>query len=237
MQRRKESAKPQNILFASRFDTSLREAPAAYLCKKSIMPWTHYIIPVLLSTFTGWVTTWIAIKLLFHPRRPVNVLGLKIQGIFPKNQPLIAQKLGQVVSKELISFAEIEAKVTDPDNLKKLRPEIEKHVDAFLKDKLKETFPLLSMFMGEKTINQLKGAFLMELESLFPVLMKSYMNKLEQDLDLEKIVTEKVAGFSSDKLEDILDQITKKEFKFLELVGAVFGFLIGLVQVLIQVVV
>ena len=93
------------------------------------------------------------------------------------------------------------------------------------------------MFMGEKTINQLKGAFLMELESLFPVLMKSYMNKLEQDLDLEKIVTEKVAGFSSDKLEDILDQITKKEFKFLELVGAVFGFLIGLVQVLIQVVV
>jgi len=152
------------------------------------MPWTHYIIPVLLSTFTGWITTWIAIKMLFHPRRPVNVLGLKIQGIFPKNQLLIAQKLGQVVSKELISFSEIESKVTDPDNLKKLRPEIENHIDSFLRDKLKETFPLLSMFMGEKTINQLKAAFLMELESLFPVLMKSYMTKLEQDLDLEKIV-------------------------------------------------
>jgi len=172
--------------------------------------------------------------MLFHPRRPVNVLGLKIQGIFPKNQLLIAQKLGQVVSKELISFSEIESKVTDPDNLKKLRPEIENHIDSFLRDKLKETFPLLSMFMGEKTINQLKAAFLMELESLFPVLMKSYMTKLEQDLDLEKIVTEKVAGFSSDKLEDILDQITKREFKFLELVGAVFGLLIGVIQVVIQ---
>ena len=198
------------------------------------MPWTQYLIPVLLSTFTGWITTWIAIKLLFHPRKPVNILGLKLQGIFPKNQPLIAQKLGQVVSKELLSFAEIEEKVTNPDNLKKLRPEIEKHIDAFLKEKLKQTFPMLSMFMGEKTINQLKAAFLMELESLFPVLMKSYMVKLEQDLDLEKIVTQKVAGFSSDKLEDILDKITKKEFKFLELVGAVFGFLIGLIQVLIQ---
>ena len=201
------------------------------------MPWTHYIIPVLLSTFTGWITTWIAIKLLFHPRRPVSVFGLKIQGIFPKNQLLIAQKLGQVVSKELISFAEIESKVTDPDNLKKLRPEIENHIDSFLREKLKETFPLLSMFMGEKTINQLKAAFLMELESLFPVLMKSYMTKLEQDLDLEKIVTEKVAGFSSDKLEDILDQITKREFKFLELVGAIFGFLIGIMQVLLEIIV
>ena len=71
-----------------------------------------------------------------------------------------------------------------------------------------------------------------ELESLFPVLMKSYMNKLEQDLDLEKIVTEKVAGFSTGKLEDILNQITKKEFKFLEVIGGIFGFLIGLAQVL-----
>lgn len=198
------------------------------------MHWTHYIIPVLLSTFTGWVTTWVAIKLLFHPRKPVNILGMKLQGIFPKNQPLIAQKLGQVVSKELLSFAEIEEKVTNPDNLKKLKPEIEKHVDSFLRERLKEVFPMLSIFIGEKTINQLKAAFLMELESLFPVLMKSYMNKLETDLDLEKIVTEKVAGFSSAKLEDILDQITKKEFKFLELVGAVFGFVIGLLQVLIQ---
>ncbi len=198
------------------------------------MSWTHYIIPVLLSAFTGWVTTWIAIKMLFHPRKPINILGWKLQGIFPKNQQLIAQKLGQVVGKELLSFAEIEQKVTDPENLKQLKPEIEKHIDNFLREKIKDVFPMLSMFIGEKTIIQLKEAFLMELESLFPVLMKSYMNKLEKDLDLEKIVTEKVAGFSSEKLENILDQITKKEFKFLEVIGGVFGFLIGLIQVLIS---
>jgi len=198
------------------------------------MNWTAYVIPVLVSAFTGWITTWVAIKLLFHPRKPWRVAGLSIQGIFPKNQLLIAKKLGQVVSKELISFEEIESKVTDPDNLKKLRPEIEKHIDLFLREKIKDTFPLLSVFIGEKTINQLKGAFLMELESLFPVLMKSYMTKLEQDLDLEKIVTEKVAGFSSEKLENILDQITKKEFLFLEFIGGVFGFLIGIIQVTAQ---
>jgi uncharacterized membrane protein YheB (UPF0754 family) len=200
------------------------------------MPWTNYIIPVLLSTFTGWVTTWIAIKMLFHPRKPVNILGFKLQGIFPKNQQLIAQKLGQVVSKEFLSFAEIEAKVTNPENLQKLKPEIEAHIDKFLREKLSDLFPMLSMFIGDKTINQLKGAFLLELENLFPILMKNYMTKLEKDLDLEKIVTEKVANFSSEKLEDILNQITKKEFQFLEVIGGVFGFLIGLVQVLIQVI-
>lgn len=196
------------------------------------MSWTDYIVPILFSAFTGWVTTWIAIKMLFHPRKPISIFGFKVQGIFPKNQQLIAQKLGQVVSKEFLSFAEIEAKVINPDNLEKLKPEIEAHIDIFLREKLVTLFPMLSMFIGDKTINQLKTAFLTELENLFPILMKNYMKKLESDLDLEKIVTEKVASFSFEKLEDILNQITKKEFQFLEVIGAVFGFLIGLVQVL-----
>jgi uncharacterized membrane protein YheB (UPF0754 family) len=196
------------------------------------MNWTGYVITILLSAFTGWVTTWMAIKMLFHPRRPIKVFGFTIQGIFPKNQQLIAQKLGQVVSKELLSFDEIEKKITDPDNLQKLKPEIEAHIDNFLRNKLKEVFPMLAMLIGDKTIDQLKGAFIVELENLFPVLMKTYMNKLQSDLDLEKIVTEKIAGFSAEKLEDMLDQITKKEFKFLEISGAFFGLIIGLVQVL-----
>jgi len=196
---------------------------------------TGHIITILLSTFTGWVTTWIAIKMLFHPRKPIKFFGLTIQGIFPKNQHLIAQKLGQVVGKELLSFSEIEQKVTDPENLQKLRPDIEAHIDNFLQHKLKEVFPMLAMFIGEKTTSQLKDAFLLELESLFPVLMKSYMGKLQGELNLEKIVTDKVANFSSEKLEDILNQITKREFKFLEFVGGFFGFLIGLIQILVTI--
>lgn len=198
------------------------------------MNYTNTIITILLSTFTGWVTTWIAIKMLFHPRKPINILGLKIQGIFPKNQKIIAEKLGQVVGKELLSFDEIEQKVTNPENLEKLRPDIEQHIDHFLRNKLKDVFPMVFMMIGEKTILQLKEAFLSELETLFPLLMKSYMAKLEKDLDLEKIVTEKVANFSTQKLEDILNQITKREFKFLEFVGGFFGFIIGIIEVAIH---
>ena len=199
------------------------------------MHWTGYFITLLLSTFTGWVTTWIAVKMLFHPRKPIKLPGYTLQGIFPKNQRLIAEKLGQVVGKELLSFDEIEQKVTNPENLQKLKPEIEAHIDGFLNTRLKEVFPMLSMFIGEKTTTQLKEAFLLELENLFPILMKTYMNKLQHDLDLEKIVTEKVAAFSSEKLENILLQITKREFKFLEFIGGFFGLLIGIVQIVVAV--
>jgi len=220
----------------SHSNPSLIPAHGQYLTfavqKKYYMPWTSIIITILLTTFTGWITNWVAIKMLFHPRNPVKILGITFHGVFPKNQQRIAEQLGKVVGKELLSFEEIEQKITNPENLQKLKPEIEAHIDNFLTHKLKDVFPMLSMFIGEKTITQLKDAFLSELEALFPILMKGYMAKLQKDLDLEKIVTEKVAAFSTEKLEFILMQITKNEFKFLEILGGVLGFIIGVVQVL-----
>jgi uncharacterized membrane protein YheB (UPF0754 family) len=87
------------------------------------------------------------------------------------------------------------------------------------------------MFIGDSTINQLKTIFMAELEIIFPEMIASYMKNLESQLDLEKIVTEKVYGFSSDKMESILNQIMSKEFKFIEVIGAVLGFIIGLLQI------
>ena len=52
---------------------------------------------------------------------------------------------------------------------------------------------------------------------------------------LEQIVTAKVSGFSSDKLEEILKSIMSKEFFFVEIIGGVLGFVIGLLQVVITI--
>jgi uncharacterized membrane protein YheB (UPF0754 family) len=191
-----------------------------------------FLIPVI-SAFIGWFTNWIAIKMLFHPREPKRVLGITFHGIFPKRQQQFAEKLGKLVSNELLSFSDIEKKITQKENVEKLLPQIEGHIDHFLRNKLSDTFPMLSMFIGDKTINQMKGAFMTELQTIFPSVLKNYMGNLQKDLDLEQIVTDKVKGFSSDKLESILNDIMKKEFKFVEIIGGVLGFIIGLLQVLL----
>jgi uncharacterized membrane protein YheB (UPF0754 family) len=196
------------------------------------MSYILFLIPVI-SAFIGWFTNWIAIKMLFHPKEPKKILGITIQGIFPKRQQQFAEKLGKLVSQELLSFDDIQQKLVHPDNIQKLMPVVEEHIDQFLRKKLAEEMPVISMFIGENTIQQLKGIFMKELESLFPVIMQRYMGHLQQELDLEKIVTQKVAAFSSDKLEEILQSILSKEFRFVELIGAFLGFIIGLLQVLL----
>ena len=171
--------------------------------------------------------------MLFHPREPKKFIGITFQGIFPKRQQQFAEKLGKLVSDEFLSFADIEEKISNPGNLKKIMPMIETHVDDFLRERLGKEIPVVSMFIGSKTIGRLKDAFMKEIESLFPEVMKQYAANLKSELDLEAIVIKKVSGFSSDKLEEILYQIMSKEFRFVELIGAVIGFIIGLVQVLI----
>ncbi|MBC7721586.1 MAG: DUF445 family protein [Pedobacter sp.] len=190
------------------------------------------LIPII-SAFIGWFTNWIAIKMLFHPRQPKKILGITFQGIFPKNQKQFAAKLGKLVGEELLSFKDISTKITNPENVEKLMPVVEEHIDHFLRVKLAEKMPVISMFIGDKTIGELKGVFMEELKTLFPLLMQNYMTNLQQDLDLEQIVTQKVAAFSSDKLEDILNSIMSKEFRFVEIIGAVLGFIIGLLQIVI----
>jgi uncharacterized membrane protein YheB (UPF0754 family) len=191
-----------------------------------------FIIPII-SAFIGWVTNWIAIKMLFHPRQPKKILGITFQGIFPKRQQQFAEKLGKLISAEFLSFTDIEQKISDPDNLKKIMPMIESHVDNFLRIKLKDEMPVLNMFIGDKTISSLKKVFMQEIEIIFPQVMKQFAGNLKNELDLENIVIEKVAGFSSGKLEEVLYQIMSKEFRFVEIIGAVIGFIIGVVQVVI----
>jgi uncharacterized membrane protein YheB (UPF0754 family) len=132
-----------------------------------------------------------------------------------------------------LSYADIQGQISDPGNLQKIMPLIENHIDEFLRVKLAAEIPMVAMFIGDKTIAMLKQALMKEIETLFPVVMKQYALNLKEHFDIEEIVKTKVAAFSSDKLESLLHQIMSKEFRFVEIIGAVIGFIIGLVQILI----
>jgi uncharacterized membrane protein YheB (UPF0754 family) len=192
-------------------------------------PWL-VLIPFI-SAFIHWITIWMALKMLFHPRQPKKILGIRFHGVFPKKQKQIAENLGRIVGKELLSFEEISAKITNPENLDSIYPMVEEHVEKFLSEKLTVSMPMIAMFIGEKTIAQFKGIFMEELKTLLPEILKTYVGNLQNQLDLERIVYEKVASFSSDRLEDMLNKILTKEFRFVEIIGTILGFLIGVLQV------
>jgi len=138
-----------------------------------------------------------------------------------------------MINREFLSLFDIEQKISNPENLKSVMPMIEDHVDDFLRIKLKSEMPVVSMFIGDKTITSLKTVFMQEIEILFPQVIKQFAGNLKSELDLEKIVVQKLNSFSSDKLESAILQNLSKEFRFVEMIGAIAGFIIGLMQVMV----
>jgi uncharacterized membrane protein YheB (UPF0754 family) len=191
-----------------------------------------YLLPFI-AAITGWVTNWIAVKMLFHPRKPINLLGIKIQGVFPKRQLVLAERLGEVVAKELFSIDDLIQKLEKPENTKGALSYIEGKIDEFIQVKLPSSMPMMAMFLNDDLKAKIKNTLLAEIENMLPGLAKHIGEQVKQSVKVEEIVYEKVANFSSDKFEEILFTIMKKEFKLIEILGGILGFLIGIIQLIL----
>lgn len=186
-----------------------------------------------IAAFIGWLTNYVAIKMLFHPREPRSFLGLQIQGVFPKRQNALAKKIAQVVSNELLTEKDLKVAIEKSTSPNELGEMIDKKLTKIITEKLPIAIPALNLFLNQELINIVKLTILSELEDLVKNITTSIGTKLYSKININEIVEEKVRAFSSDKLEELLISIMKKEFRFVENVGAILGFLIGLIQVLL----
>jgi len=190
----------------------------------------------LIAALIGWLTNWVAIKMLFHPKKRIKIGIFEIQGIFPKRQKIFAEKLGMVVAHELFSSHDIKEKISQSNIDREVKTLIDTHINIFLNTKLKEAYPQIVMFIYNYIIRQFKDVTMKEIETLLPLVLQTYKQGIEKSLDIvdiEGTVASKVANFSSDKLEELLYSIMKREFKFVEIIGGVLGFIIGLIQVIL----
>lgn len=69
-----------------------------------------YLIPPLLGALIGYVTNYIAIRMLFRPLRPWRFLGLRIPltpGIIPSKRGELARKMGEMVGEHLLTVDDV----------------------------------------------------------------------------------------------------------------------------------
>ncbi len=152
------------------------------------MSYSMLLIPFI-SAFIGWFIVWMGARLAFRP--------------------------GKQAASPLFSFDAIKRKATHPDNVQQIMPLVEAHIDHFLRQKLSAEMPMISMFIGEKTIQQLKGVFIAEIQTLFPEMISQYLDKLERELDLKQMLAV---------------QLKRPLLKAQAAAGA-FGFVMGWIQV------
>ena len=188
------------------------------------------VIMVIISAAIGWITNWVAIKMLFRPHNEINLGLFKIQGLIPKRRAEIGTGIANIIQNELISVKDVISNIDREEFSKRLNKLIDEVLDKNLKKKVKEKFPLLQMFFTDKVAkdvgNTIKDIVMENQEKIFEI----FSNYAEENIDFEIIISDKISNFSLDKLEEIITLLAKKELKHIEVIGAILGAFIGFVQ-------
>lgn len=185
---------------------------------------------LVISTLIGYVTNVVAVKMLFWPRRPINLGFYTVQGVLPKRQAQIAISLGELVDKELLSMDDVLERINTPEVQAKLVAK----VSELMKDRLGELLPrIIPGRLIQIIVDALDKILLQESSQMIDQLFNSGRDFLTQEIQISKIVEEKVNAFDLQQLEDMIKGVSAPELTFIEVLGGVMGFIIGLVQVAI----
>lgn len=193
------------------------------------------VLLIVIGSMIGWVTNYIAIKMLFRPYKEINLGIFKIQGLIPKRKHEIGLSLAETIQNELISMADITERLSNAN----IEVAMEKVIDDILEKKLATEittkFPMLAMFLNESTLNKIKEIIKNSIMENKDQIIGMLFETLEKNVNFKEIIVEKVDAFSLEELERIIFSLAKKELKHIEVIGAILGGLIGVAQFFITV--
>ena len=171
----------------------------------------------------------------------VNVLTQRL------GSGLSSMNIGNIVANEVLAAVQAKAKGTlfsmlvKPSMLAPITDEIrirsnkyiENHGEEKIGDFIKEDFinfkeqSVSSLFIDKNT-DKLKEVIL----NLYSMIVNNYAEKFLSSLNLSKIVEEKISSMDAKEVESLVLSIMNKELKAIVNLGAVIGFILGLLELL-----
>lgn len=185
------------------------------------------LVLALIGALIGWTTNVIAIKLLFRPLEPVQILWFKLQGLIPKRRDDIAKSIGETVEQELLSVDEIMDKLIEGADKTEILELLKVKIIALTEGKLPSFIPSAFTGMIKKYIEDIIDQ---QGEGILDEMTEKLVHKATTSISVSKMVEEKIGMLQLDEIETMILKIAKKELKHIEYLGGVLGLLIGLSQ-------
>lgn len=189
----------------------------------------------LIGAFNGWITTYLAIRMLFRPRNPISILWFTYQAPLPKRQAEIAQRIGTIVENELLSYADIKTRVVTPEFIRHVEEAIESKIGDMLRDRVASLPSLARKVIPDELVHRLQQVLAREVAGHLPELIDDMFSLLSSNVQIQHMIAEKVASFELQRLEEVVFSLAAKELRMIELLCAVLGFFIGAFQVLLAI--
>ena len=186
-----------------------------------------YIIGALIGAVIGYITNWLAIKMLFRPREAKYIFGMKLPftpGLIPKEKSRIANKVGETVGTHLLNSDSLSKALKD-DKIKAKFNEVAKekinqviNSNSTLEESLKNTLGENYYALKGNMINNITKTILESIQKEeFKNKVKFYIvDSIKERLNKEP---EKIIDFiNSNKFREVIIN-TLEEEKTRDIIG------------------
>lgn len=163
--------------------------------------WIEYLIPPLLGAFIGYVTNYIAIKMLFRPFEEKYIFGFKVPftpGLIPRRRKEIANSIAETVEEHILPLEKLQKLFEDSNYKERLHQRVELVIDELISNILDDLRKNIKegISLGKITI---KGAVVV---TAVDKLLDKAIEKLR--LKLKEKLIEKVSGTIEKHIEEEL---------------------------------
>ena len=194
-------------------------------------PWLIFLLTFpLVCGIIGYATNVVAVKMIFMPREPKKVLGLKIQGVLPKHRKHFARMLAKITTTEFMDldrFMDFATQDKVVQTLERQTTDVIRSMLEVLKDELPESQRAM---LSPQIIDPLIEQQSVKLREKLPEILAMIREKAHENMDLEEVLTENLMVLGAEGLERIIFECAAKEIRWIELYGGIFGFALGLLQ-------
>lgn len=191
-------------------------------------PW---ILPVF-GGLNGWFTDWLALKMIFHPKRPIGVGRLRWQGLFLARREQVTRDYAALIARELITPRNIfEALLHGPLSDRVFAMTL-RHVQRAVDAQTGAARPLVVLAVGSSRYQRLKHDVTDKVLARVPQTLAHVEDYTEHALDIRNTLTAKLRQLDDKEFEQLIRPAFQSEEWILITVGAILGFALGELQVL-----
>jgi uncharacterized membrane protein YheB (UPF0754 family) len=185
-----------------------------------------------IAGFIGWFTNWLAVKAVLYPVEFVGIPPLLgWQGVIPKNSDEMSQSFSVLIQDKLVDMEKIFANIDYDDN-----EELDKVVEDTAQEIIREFSTNIAPDSWARAREKLRDYINMLVRRNVRSVTVEILDRMAKEagdfIDVDAIVRE---SMKEDRalLGRVLIDIAGPEFKFIERSGLWFGFLFGVIQMIV----
>lgn len=194
-------------------------------------PFSWLVLPIG-GLLVGYLTNWLALKLIFKPTEPIRLGFFMIQGLFLKRQKAVSATYSQIVSKKILTTEKIFAAIFNGKNQDLLHSIIKKNVEKAV-DNTAGTFrSIIQLLISRKSYLQIKSELSIIYLDFLPKAIAQSFEYMDKAIDMENTLDDKMSNLTSSEFEGFLHPVFEEDELKLILIGAVLGLFAGFLQML-----